>query len=268
MNKFHNIVLLTDLDGTLLNSHEQVSPETLEALDYFTREGGQFGVCTGRNRQNACAILPPLPLNGMSIFSNGSMLYDFSGEQVVATRDLDPVTIAPFLRHAMAVHPTMGVHLHTDLDSFFLSDPATSPVDVVENHLPCGFATVEESMDFHWIKLMFSGDKTTKSWLWDQSVQLCQELNVDMVDSAPRYTEFLPKGSNKGTMVRHLRSLLDPAATIVGVGDYYNDVEFIREVDVGIYTENAPEQLKSTATHICAHHDHHALADVIHRILS
>ncbi|MFI3312966.1 MAG: HAD family hydrolase [Eubacteriales bacterium] len=267
MSKFQDIVLLTDLDGTLLDSNEQISQENLDAIDYFIAEGGQFGICTGRNRQNACALLDNLPLNGYSIFSNGSMLYDFSVHQVLATRPIPRGAIADFLRMAIPLHPTMGVHLHTDEDSFFLSSPELTRKRTVENHQPCAFRTLDDVLDLNWIKMMFTVSPEQKDWFWEQSETLCKTLDVDMVQAAPIYTEFLPKNSNKGAMVRHLRSILPPEATIVGVGDYYNDVEFIKEVDVGIYTENAPEELKATVTQVCAHHNHHALADVIHRIL-
>ncbi len=264
---FSNITLLSDLDGTLLDSHIQVSEQNRLALQYFMENGGRFGVCTGRNRQNACALLPGLPLNGPCIFSNGSMLYDVSGDRLMESRKVEASQLVPFIRLCMEKHPSMGVHLHTVLDSYFLSDPEKTDTYVYNSHQPCDFRKMEELMGETWIKLMLHTDATQKAWVLEQVPTLCQTLEVDFVESSAVYMEFLPKHSNKGTMVRHLRTLLPEDTTLVGVGDFFNDVEFIKEVDVGIYTENAPDQLKQTADYICAHHDNHPLADVVHRIL-
>jgi hydroxymethylpyrimidine pyrophosphatase-like HAD family hydrolase len=50
MGKFDGILLLSDLDGTLLSGTRVISPENLEALRYFMAEGGRFSVATGRSK--------------------------------------------------------------------------------------------------------------------------------------------------------------------------------------------------------------------------
>ena len=69
---YDKIALFTDLDGTLLNSKREVSPENLAALHRFVSDGGAFGISTGRAPSNALDVLPPLPINTWSVFLNGA----------------------------------------------------------------------------------------------------------------------------------------------------------------------------------------------------
>lgn len=42
MSRYDNYLLVTDMDGTLLNSQRQVSEKNLAAIDRFTAEGVDF----------------------------------------------------------------------------------------------------------------------------------------------------------------------------------------------------------------------------------
>ena len=48
MNKFEGIMICTDLDGTLLSDKHTISPENLDAIEYFKANGGKFTFITGR----------------------------------------------------------------------------------------------------------------------------------------------------------------------------------------------------------------------------
>jgi len=46
--KFEGLMLVSDLDGTLLNSKLEVSEENIKAVSYFVDNGGIFTIATGR----------------------------------------------------------------------------------------------------------------------------------------------------------------------------------------------------------------------------
>ena len=48
MGKFDGVLLVSDFDDTLYDSHCQVPRRNLEALDRFLAQGGRFTVATGR----------------------------------------------------------------------------------------------------------------------------------------------------------------------------------------------------------------------------
>ena len=47
MKKFEGILMVTDLDGTLLRNDKSISEENLKAIEYFKSNGGIFAFVTG-----------------------------------------------------------------------------------------------------------------------------------------------------------------------------------------------------------------------------
>ena len=51
MGRFDGVMILTDMDGTLLDSQSRLSPENRRAILRFIQQGGRFSVATGRVKQ-------------------------------------------------------------------------------------------------------------------------------------------------------------------------------------------------------------------------
>ena len=49
MGIFDGILILSDLDGTLLNSSAEISQRNIDTVKYFMDNGGKFSFATGRN---------------------------------------------------------------------------------------------------------------------------------------------------------------------------------------------------------------------------
>ena len=47
LGKFNGVLLVSDFDDTLYGEDMRITRENVEALTYFTREGGTFTVATG-----------------------------------------------------------------------------------------------------------------------------------------------------------------------------------------------------------------------------
>ena len=58
MSKFKNIYIASDIDGTFLWDCGYVNPKNIEAVKYFTENGGHFAFSTGRNRFDTERVLP------------------------------------------------------------------------------------------------------------------------------------------------------------------------------------------------------------------
>ena len=81
MNKFKDILICTDLDGTLLRSDRSLARENVEAIEYFKSEGGRFTFITGRMyffvKEMYDMVKPNAPVGTI----NGGALYDFEKEK-------------------------------------------------------------------------------------------------------------------------------------------------------------------------------------------
>lgn len=75
MEKFQNMLLCCDLDGTLLNSQSEMSENNRKAIEYFKSYGGKFTFVTGRTPQGIVrfADMIDMPV----VLLNGTEIYDF-----------------------------------------------------------------------------------------------------------------------------------------------------------------------------------------------
>ena len=78
MGAFDGYYLYCDLDGTLFDDDKRVSLENRQAIERFVKEGGKFGVATGRAPSIIGTIERDLPVNAPCILLNGAGLYDLA----------------------------------------------------------------------------------------------------------------------------------------------------------------------------------------------
>lgn len=81
-NKFENIYLFSDIDGTLANLKDNIPERNVEAINYFVENGGTFGVATGRYLGDI-DLLNKVPVNGLCILNNGASIYDYNKKELL-----------------------------------------------------------------------------------------------------------------------------------------------------------------------------------------
>ena len=96
MGKFANVLIVTDLDGTLLDHEKNIGAASREAIRYFMSEGGLFTFATGRLYQSFMGICKKLPFNAggmnaailfISAVIAASGLNEFASIQITGNRN-------------------------------------------------------------------------------------------------------------------------------------------------------------------------------------
>ena len=110
MKKFENILLLSDIDGTIAWNSEYIPPENIEKILYFKENGGHFAFSSGRNHKDIYRILPNLRelVSAPCILCNGSYLYDAETEEILNPRYLDEKNAVTLLHEIKSSFPTVG----------------------------------------------------------------------------------------------------------------------------------------------------------------
>ncbi|MBQ9920125.1 MAG: HAD hydrolase family protein, partial [Clostridia bacterium] len=75
----------------------------------------------------------------------------------------------------------------------------------------------------------------------------------------------LPANVNKGVAANNLKNILN-AKYCFGIGDYYKDLELIRDTDYSAAVAGAPEDLKQLADYVTCACEDGAVADFINQI--
>jgi Cof subfamily protein (haloacid dehalogenase superfamily) len=260
-------MLLSDMDGTLLNSEGKVSKENQEAVNSFIAQGGKFGIATGRSQLNSVLFLDNIKVNTPCILYNGGGLYDFDAAKFIALNELPKMKLVRFLEHCLKEYREIVIQIYCPKMCYFVSPELSADEEIVALHQPCEFTQIKEIIEKPWIKILLSGNSEELKALNNErkDFDLAQEIN--WVFSSEIYLEYLPYGVSKGSALSKLREYMGSEYKIYAVGDYNNDIEMLQAADVGIAMQNAIPSLKKIADVITVSNDEHAIADIIYHII-
>lgn len=80
---------ISDLDGTLLNPNQEVTPFTKRIINRFTENGGYFAVATARTLDTVLHILDGVKLSVPAVLLNGVSVYDTQRQEYLKVEILD-----------------------------------------------------------------------------------------------------------------------------------------------------------------------------------
>ena len=90
-----------DMDGTLLNSNKQISPETLNAIKRATDAGKTVILCTGRNLAELNAFTEIIPGLRYLDCVSGACVYDLKEKKTLYSQALDPGIVKKLMEFGM-----------------------------------------------------------------------------------------------------------------------------------------------------------------------
>lgn len=104
-------MIVSDIDGTLLNSQERVTDRLRQVISRAMNAGAGFTLATGRPARWLILVLDQLPVRPVCVCANGAVVYDSARDEVVHTKTLSPEQMA----HVVAVAKEATAHLPTHL---------------------------------------------------------------------------------------------------------------------------------------------------------
>ena len=263
---FENVIIMTDIDGTLVTDDKQILDCDREAIDRFRSGGGTFTLATGRGYSMAKPIADRIALDVPAVIFNGSAVYDFTQGKFLWHSSLEHSS-KQVLKDILARFPDMGCEVLCAEEVYV---PSMNRIErqhlAYENVTPimCGV----DDIPGDWLKILLAYPPDRIQTVIDYIQSKPEHLkNAHWVRSEIHYYEMLPEGVNKGSGFKRLLELLNrPSAFTVGVGDYNNDIELIRDADLGIAVASAQDAAKEVADHIVCDNNSGAIAEVINYI--
>lgn len=273
--KYKNTAILTDLDGTLFNSQGLVSDEDRAAIADYIAQGGIFGVATGREPHNARLHLPELPMNAPSIVLNGAAVYDFLAERYLNTVLMDKEAALQVLEHCRKLQLPLDVQIYTTEGIFYATPLETVDPGFLRIHQPTSFQPMDCLVTKKWMKVVLlerEKDALESMVSYLRATGLGQKISLvegttDVVKIG-KYQELLPANINKGTGIALLRNLPEYAGRkVFAVGDYWNDMELLREADIPCAPANAIEEIRAISSFVLPSHNQSAVAWLIRNVI-
>jgi 5-amino-6-(5-phospho-D-ribitylamino)uracil phosphatase len=272
-------LLALDIDGTLINSREELTPATREAIWRARRAGIQVVLATGRRYSRSLPYIDHLELDLPLVTASGALIKRALDHQTLYRAEFHPAA----LRGVLALLSEAGYDAVLYTDSFAEGFDFYCPRLDVKGAELAEFYRLNPACARVWPQLMtappdgvFAGFAMgTKSQMLELAGALAARWNDDLslhVLRSPRYTGFMceiaPGGVSKWSGVLHVAEQSDIAREeICAVGDDVNDIPMILGAGLGIAMGNALDEVKAAADRVAPGHDSDGLVAVVDWLL-
>lgn len=245
------ILVFCDMDNTLLTAKEGIPECNRTVIKLFTSMGGRFTVASGRPPESIRAALGDIRLSAPAISCNGSLLYDFSTNQVLRHATLERGQATAAIQDIMTKFPRIGVEVMAGAGDMYVvrANPYTHAHQVDEKI--SGVACPLDSVPDGWVKAVFAADPETIRKVGQYAKTRYYGRENYFLATNSIYYEIMPAGVGKASALQDLCALLGvrPEQTVV-IGDYYNDLEMMQAAGYSVAVSNAPPEVKAAAAEV------------------
>ncbi len=236
-------VVVSDLDGTLLNNEHKLSTRTREVINNLSERGIKFIFATGRHHLDVEGICAQLGINMYLITSNGARVHNPQGETIIR-HDIFPEYVTPLVELGRKYSSTVFTSVYQE-DNWFVEQEHEK---LLEYHQDSGFSYIHCNLD--------SFEKTGVQKIFfnsenhDDLVPLAEEAlalygdRLSMTYSLPTCFEIMAPGVCKGVALAKVLKLKGfEFKDAIAFGDGLNDLEMLQEVGKGVVMGNADSKL-------------------------
>ena len=262
---FKNIIIYTDMDGTVLTdwSLGPVVPQrSMESIKRFMEKGGTFSIASGRQHLDILPYFNGLMPNAPLVQGNGTSLYDCRQRKVLHSLPLSQEykeECVAMCRDNPWIWPVTGT---TDT----VMQIAMGDYRDDRNHSITGASiSVEEFFAGEYSKVVYVVENPERIPQLEQLTAAFRSApQMQQTLSSPVFLECYDIRAGKGVGVRlamELTGMQDK--TLVCIGDYYNDIPMLKVADIAACPANAPDDIKAMCQIITCGNNEGALADLI-----
>lgn len=270
-------LVISDIDGTLINSDHNVSKKTKEVVTRLINSGVEFGIATGRDYGGALKIINQLELdpNTIPIVSlNGLQVNHADLDYHIKDKTIDYENCKRLgeigEKYFMGVLYFFEDKVYSHMDDLSLKDyehgkETTHMHFFKDGHKMERIESIDEishlfTPDHEVLKMVFIQDEDYTELIKERiSSSFPEEYDLLMV--ARGWAEIMPKSVNKGNAILEYAKFrgLD-SSEILAFGDSDNDLTMINSVGKGIAMKNARNSLKVLADDIAETNDNDGVA--------
>jgi len=267
---------ISDLDGTLLNSHKKISESTRKALNSLIQSGIHFSIATARTATSAVKILSALQLPIPVILMNGVGIYNMLDNKYIKIEKISVKTAYDILAILQKHHSTGFMYNieNNKLSIYYESLESVALKNYHDEHVMNYGKDFEKIASF--TDVIGKGEVIYFTLMGEQKdlVVLIADLNqlsdIDVMLSSDVYIKNLwylelhSTMASKYNAVQYLREQYN-YDKIIGFGDNFNDIPLYKACDEFFAVDNAIEELKIVATGVIGDNNSDSVSKFIAR---
>ena len=230
-----------DIDGTLVDFSENMSPMVAKAVAEVTAAGAHVVLSTGRSTFGITRIIEMLGLeSGHCVASNGAVTFSYPPVEITSAVTFDP---EPAVRMVLAKVPDAIVAVEVIGRGYRTNK--LFPEGEITGEM--WLESVEELMREPVTRVIIRDPQSSA----EDFVALAEELGLHGTNYFVGYTAWLdlaPEGVSKASALAQIAGTLGVAqADVLAIGDGRNDVEMLQWAGRGVAMGQAPDSVKAIA---------------------
>lgn len=250
----HDIALvISDLDGTLLNSAGELPDEIFEWIPALRKAGVYFAIATGRQYSNIRLLFGSAADEIIYITQNGSFVKTPTREDFWP---LDKALLKEMLEASDAMSDVYPIVFSNDVG--YIREPDVRFRETLEKHaifyeVVADLYETARTIDTarFTIRDYIGTEKNSYAHLY---AQFASRAKVTMAN--PEWMDIVSKGVNKGAAIAQLQKELGISkAQTMAFGDFDNDIEMMGQAAYSYAIGNASEPVKQAARFLAKTND-------------
>lgn len=268
-------LIVSDVDGTLVDSGKKISPANVEAILAAQEAGCEVAIASGRAWNEVIQVRQVLPSIRYYICSNGALIMDaWEGKPVFRDIIDNPASIG--LLQRMAAY---DVFLEAYAGDHIFVDAAYLPrIDEFVNSHIKPLVLASRTFIPHMIDFLAKEERTLeKAQLFYGTTEKRDRILADcggdkdftLIISSESNLEFSKPGVSKGKALENLAERLGLGAEeIMTIGDSNNDIPMLRYAGTSFAMANGEETAKAAARFLADSNDQDGVGKAIRQVLS
>lgn len=267
-------LLALDIDGTILNSHSELSDRTKGAILQAKQQGVNVLLATGRRLANTLALANSLDLTEFLVVHNGAVIYQF-GPQVIRQQGIEQGVAQEIvdklkgfaLNYIVYTGESAGERVVAPLGRW------TEPENLLSYYLGEDVEFLKElTLESSPVRISIIDEKQKVDPFYEELLRdhhgKMNALYFGSERDIWRGIEVIPADCHKGSGVFYVANRLGiRLEEVIAIGDNVNDLEMIDGVGLGIAMENGAKLLKEKARRIAPSNDADGVAAMIEEYL-
>lgn len=257
-------LIASDMDGTLLDEHSEVPPETYDLILALREKGVHFAASSGRRFDRLCQFFAPVRDKMDFVAANGAQVY-VDGELM----DREVFSHLGIRRLAKTVGKFESLHMALfDDEKSFLLDDEDKFVREIDKDLP--------NAERIWylpgpdVSILKISIYCEDGHVMDYAYALSRELGDEFLfaPSGTHWIDALQRGVNKATGIEQVMAHHGITRDeVMAFGDSMNDYEIIRFVGTGCAMANGRPALKAVANRVIGYNYDQAVQGEMRKLL-
>ncbi|UXA17870.1 HAD family hydrolase [Mycobacterium sp. SMC-4] len=263
-------MVASDVDGTLLDNDERLTPRTRAAVKAAVESGAQFVLATGRPPRWVAPVVDQLGFAPMAVCANGAVIYDPATDRIVSARTLSTEALAELADIATRLIPGSGLAVervgrsaHDAATPQFVSSPGYEHAWLNPDNTE---VSLQDLLSAPAVKLLIRKAGARSS---DMAAVLSGHVGNagDITYSTNNgLIEIVPLGISKATGIAEVATPLGiTAADVITFGDMPNDVPMLSWAGVGVAMGNAHPEAVAAADEVTVTNAEDGVAQVLER---